>query len=46
MRTYRTKLPQLREVVVDLEVRDWDAEQKRKGKIYADRKRNALESTI
>ena len=45
-RTYRTKLPQLREIVVDSEVRDRDAERKRKGKIYADNKRNAVESTI
>ena len=45
-RTYRTKLPQLREIVVDSEVRYRDAERKRKGKIYADNKRNAVESTI
>lgn len=45
-RTYRAKLPQLRESVVDSEVRDRDAERKRKGKIYADYKRNAVENTI
>ena len=45
-RTYRTKLPQLREIAVDSEVRDRDAERKRKGKVYADYKRNAVESTI
>ena len=38
--------PKLREIVVDSEVRDRDAEKKRKGKIYADHKRNAVESTI
>ena len=45
-RTSRTKLPQLQELSVDLEVRDRDGEQKEKGRIYADNKRNAVESKI
>lgn len=45
-RTYRTKLPQLCEIVMDSEVRVRGAKGKGKGKIYADYNRNAVESTI
>ena len=41
-----TKLPQLQKLSVDLEVRDRDGEQKEKGRIYADNKRNAVDSKI
>lgn len=44
-RSYRTKLPQLGESSSESEVKDRDAEKKEKGKIYADNKRNAVEST-
>ena len=45
-RNYRTKLPQLGESTSESEVKDRDAERKEKGKIYADKKRNAVESNI
>ena len=45
-RNCRTKLPQLGESSSESEVKDRDAERKEKGKIYADRKRNAVQSNI
>ena len=45
-RKVRTKIPQLFEVVQDFEVRDRDAEQKQKSKMYADRRRNAQISPV
>ena len=45
-RNYRTLLPQLGESTSESEVKDRDAERKEKGKIYADKKRNAVESNI
>ena len=45
-RKIRTRLPELRDVYVKLEVRDRDNEQKNKGKIYADNKRKACYSDI
>lgn len=49
-RKLRTKLPELFDYNVDdvddLEVRDRDAEQKEKGKIYSDKRRRAVESDI
>ncbi|CAC5383109.1 unnamed protein product [Mytilus coruscus] len=46
-RKIRTKLPELIDYNVnDFEVRDRDAEQKEKGKIYADKRRGACESDI
>jgi len=45
-RRIRTKLAQLQEFTGEDEVRDRGSERKEKGKLYADRKRNALESKI
>ncbi|CAG2207858.1 unnamed protein product [Mytilus edulis] len=46
-RKIRTKLPELIDYNInDFEVRDRDAEQKEKGKIYADKRRGACESDI
>ena len=45
-RKIRTRLPELRDVHVELEVRDRDNEQKNKGKVYADNKRKACYSDI
>ena len=45
-RKIRTRLPELRDVQVELEVRDRDNEQKNKGKMYADNKRKACYSDI
>ena len=40
-RKIRTKLPEISDVHVDQEVQDKDSEQKSRGKVYADAKRNA-----
>ena len=45
-RRIRTKLPHLQEFSIDDEVRDRDSERKKKGKVYADCRRNACESEI
>ncbi|CAB4032809.1 Hypothetical predicted protein, partial [Paramuricea clavata] len=42
----RKRLPELRDIHVELEVRDRDHEQKNKGKMYADERRNARYSDI
>ena len=46
-RKIRTKIPDLQQLNADdIEVRDRDSENKGKGKLYADTKRRAVESTI
>ena len=45
-RKIRTRLPELRDVHVELEGQDRDNEQKNKGKMYADNKRKACYSDI
>ncbi|KAK3108849.1 hypothetical protein FSP39_017183 [Pinctada imbricata] len=44
----RTKLPEIYgvDIETDTDVRDRDAEEKGKGKLYADKRRNATESTV
>ncbi|KAK3097548.1 hypothetical protein FSP39_010680 [Pinctada imbricata] len=47
-RKIRTKLPEIygADIETDTDVRDRDAEEKGKGKLYADKRRNATESTV
>ena len=45
-RKIRTRLPELRDVHAELEVRDRDNKQKNKGNMYADNKRKACYSDI
>lgn len=48
-REIRTKLPDLQDIhctISDFEVRDRDMERKEKGKLYADKRRNACENSL
>ena len=45
-RKVRTKLPEIREVELDSEVRDRDNEMKMRGKLYSDKRRGAVERDI
>ena len=45
-RKVRTKLPEIREVELDSEVRDGDNEMKIRGKLYSDKRRGAVERDI